>query len=456
MNKSRQSSSGQTEEPPTYDTVGSVETNVADGFTLIAVGDVILSRPLLGYGHAGFDRVVDVLRTGDVTFGNLETNIFDVRSFQGNPQAEYGGAYHVSVPAVAPDLKTMGFNLMSYANNHTFDWGVEGMRETCRALNRQEIIFAGVGETLSQAGAARFLETPRGRVALVAFASTFTPMSRACDPAGEASGRPGINPLRLREEITVPKAILETLSKVREALPNYRAANKSDGRVRFAGATFAEGESVGYSYKPNSVDVKNIIRNVRRGKQFSDFCIVTNHQHQPGNWSQQPPDFERTFAHQLIDAGADAFIVHGPHQLRGIELYKGRPILYSVGNFVMDDLRTPVGADMFAEHGKDPTTDTDADVTVSEMQNGYEMDPSLSDPVFYESVIAISRFEKNKLSELRLIPIQLGRSLRFANRGIPSVAAADAAISILKRLQRLSEPFGTNITIEGEVGFVRP
>lgn len=75
--------------------------------------------------------------------------------------------------------------MLSRANNHTLDWGVEGMRETSRSLEVNGIVHAGAGETLGQAGAARFLETPRGRVALVSFATTITPMSRACDPAGK-------------------------------------------------------------------------------------------------------------------------------------------------------------------------------------------------------------------------------------------------------------------------------
>ncbi|MCW1413801.1 CapA family protein [Rhizobium sp. 1AS11] len=438
-----------------YDVAGSVDTNIADGFTLIAVGDLIVTRPLTNGYHPGFGKIVEILQNADVTFGNMETNIFDARSFSGSPQAEHGGAYHVSVPELGPDLKMMGFNLVSYANNHTFEWGAEGMRETCRALDQNGIVYAGVGENLSQASAARYLETPRGRVALVSFASTFTPMSRACDPAGGTSGRPGLNPLRLREDITVPQPMLENLRQVRDALPYYNPAHGDPDCITIAGARFKAGDEVGYSYLPDPADVARILRDVRQGKQFSDFCIVTNHGHEPGNWCQQTPDYEQAFGRKMIDAGADAYIVHGPHQLRGIEIYKGRPILYSIGNFIMDDLRTPVGADMFAAYDKDPRTDTDAEVTLAEMARGYETDAGFSDPVFYESIVTVSRFEQNQLVELRLHPLDLGHSKRFANRGVPSFAAPPLAISILERLQKLSEPFGTEITIENDVGVIR-
>ncbi|MCS0462783.1 MULTISPECIES: CapA family protein [Rhizobium] len=438
-----------------YDSVGSLATNVADGFTLVAVGDLILSRAITENNSPGFGEVAELLQGIDVTFGNLETNIFDSRYFTGSPEAEYGGAYHVSLPVVGPALKAMGFKLVSYANNHTFDWGVEGMRATSRALDQNEIIYAGVGENLSQAGAARFVESPRGRVALVSFATTFTPMSRACNPAGEAPGRPGLNALRLARSVVVAPQMLITLREIRDSLPNYVRDLADDNRVEVAGVTYKAGEKAGYSYEPHPGDVAQILRNLRRGKQFSDFCIATNHGHEPGNWSQEPADYERAFAHSLIDAGADAYIVHGPHQLRGIEIYKGRPIFYSLGNFIMDDLRTPVGADMFDAYGKDERADTDAEVTVAEMASGYATAPGFKDPLFYESVVTSSRFEGNTLVELKLHPIELGHSKRFANRGIPRLAPPAQARSILERLQKLSTPFGTEITIEKDVGIIR-
>ncbi|MCW0002174.1 CapA family protein [Pararhizobium sp. YC-54] len=438
-----------------YDTVGSIATNVADGFTMVAVGDLIVSRSLTKGQHPGFSDIIKILHEADVTFGNLETNIFDIRSFKGSPQAEYGGAYIVSPPEVGPDLKAMGFNIVSRANNHTLDWGLDGMRETSQLLDQNGIVHAGAGENLAQAGAARFLETARGRVALVSFAARYTPMSRACDSAGEAPGRPGINALRLAVKILIPPAMLESLKQLRKALPAPDAARKDPKRVvftpdpYFGGVTFEAGDKPGYSYEPNPRDVTDILRNIRRGKQFSDFCIVTSHCHQPGNWSQEPPDYEQSFAHQLIDAGADAYVGHGPHQLRGIEIYKGRPIFYSLGNFIYDDLRTPVGADMFEVYGKDPRIDTDAEVTVAEEARGF------NDPVIYESIVTVSRYEENQLAELRLYPIELGFSKRFANRGVPRLAPPRQATAILERLQRLSEPFGTKIDIEDAIGVIR-
>ncbi|RWK66867.1 CapA family protein [Mesorhizobium sp.] len=432
-----------------YDVVGSIATNVAEGFTMVAVGDLIVSRAVTKSQESGFGAVVKILHDADVTFGNLEVNIVDIRSFNGYPQAEYGGAYHLSLPEVGPDLKAMGFNIVGRANNHSLDWGVEGMRETSRVLDQNGIIHAGVGENLAQAGAARFVETARGRVALVSCATTFMPMARAGDPAGEAPGRPGLNALRLAKSIVVPPEMLESLRQIRAVLPCHWPGGEDPNVVVIDGTTYKAGDTAGLSYEPNHHDIADIVRNVRRGKQFSDFCILTNHGHEPDNCRQVVPDYEPSFAHCMIDAGADAYIGHGSHQLRGIEIYKGRPIFYGLGNFFEDDLGTPCGADMFDEYAKDPRVDTDAEVKVAEMAGTF------THPLFYESIVTVSRFEQNHLAELRLYPIELGHSKRFANRGVPSLAPTQQAKAILERLQTLSKPYGTEIAIEDDVGVIR-
>ncbi|MDX8529050.1 CapA family protein [Mesorhizobium sp. MSK_1335] len=433
-----------------FDAIGSIATNVADGFTMAAVGDLMMRRPVTKNQRNGIGDIVEVLRGADATFGNLETNIFDTRSFNGSPQAEHGGGYHVGPPELGLDLKTMGFNILSLANNHTFDWGAEGMRETGRVLDRNGIIYAGAGESLAQAGAARYLETARGRVALVSFAATFTPMSRACDPAGEALGRPGLATLRLRNSLVVPPEMFESLRRIHDSLPRAVAGREIGDRCVLASAEFKIGDKVGYSFEADQRDTSDILRNVRQGKQFADFLIVTNHGHEPGEWSQEPPDYEQSLAHRLIDAGADAYVGHGPHQLRGIEIYRGRPIFYSLGNFIFDNLQMVEGADFFHEYGKDPRVDTVADVLAYAMK-----EQGIQNSECYESIVTVSRFEQNQLAELRLFPVELGYSERLANRGVPGLPSRSKAEAILERLQRLSKPFGTHINVENGVGIIR-
>jgi hypothetical protein len=79
-----------------------------------------------------------------------------------------------------------------------------------------------------------------------------------------------------------------------------------------------------------------------------------------------------------------------------------------------------------------------------------------SGDVWYQSVVTTSRFEKWRLAEIRLQPIDLSYTARGADRGVPRLATPEVARTILERLQRLSQPFGTRIAIEQGVGVIRP
>ncbi|GIS80846.1 MAG: hypothetical protein CM1200mP14_24120 [Gammaproteobacteria bacterium] len=83
----------------------------------------------------------------------------------------------------------------------------------------------------------------------------------------------------------------------------------------------------------NQYDLGEILYGIRAAKIDSDFVIATIHAHNPGNWSDEAPGFLEELARSAIDSGADQFVGHGPHQLRGIEIYQGKPIFYSLGNF---------------------------------------------------------------------------------------------------------------------------
>ncbi|HET9832533.1 MAG TPA: CapA family protein, partial [Vicinamibacterales bacterium] len=186
-------------------------------------------------------------------------------------------------------------------------------------------------------------------------------------------------------------------------------------------------------------------------KQLSDFVIVTIHAHEPGNWSETPADFLPPFAHAAIDAGADEFIGHGPHQLRGIEVYRGKPIFYSLGNFVFQlDLLSPVAADLFEQYKMDGASATDAEF------NAMWNERVFGGEVWYQSVVTTSRFENGRIAEIQLRPIDLSYGARGADRGVPRFASPELAQAILQRIARLSQPFGTELKIDRGVGVVRP
>jgi poly-gamma-glutamate synthesis protein (capsule biosynthesis protein) len=207
-----------------------LQAHVGDGFTLATVGDCIVARPVRAADDSPLGSLSRLLRGADVAFGNFEGSAFDLTTFDGSPQAEFGGQWLLGSPAVVASLKAFGFEIMSRANNHTTDWGVEGMRATDRLLDRAGIVHAGTGATLSAARAPRYVESPKGRVALVAMASSFTALSRAMDALGEAPARPGVDALRPRRSVLVTADMMKTLVALRDAQPaaSRRADEKPD------------------------------------------------------------------------------------------------------------------------------------------------------------------------------------------------------------------------------------
>ncbi len=244
------------------------------------------------------------------------------------------------------------------------------------------------------------------------------------------------------------------LRKIRAEQPagSVRLPEKEPAdELELFGVRYKESTRRGFSYTIDPVDQREVIASIRAAKQLSDFVIVTIHAHEPGNWSEEPADFLPTLAHAAIDAGADEFIGHGPHQVRGIEVYHGKPIFYSLGNFIFQlDLLEPVASDLYEQYKMDPLTATDAEFNA--MWNALVF----GGDVWYQSVVATTRFEKGRLAEVRLQPVDLNYTARGADRGVPKLASTEVSQTILKRLQRLSEPFGTAIAIEQGTGVIRP
>lgn len=120
----------------------------------------------------------------------------------------------------------------------------------------------------------------------------------------------------------------------------------------------------------------------------------------------------------MIDAGGDAFVGHGAHQLRGIEVYKGRPIFYSLGDFaMMDGSLDIVPGEMYELYGVNRQDHTVPEILWA--RNG----KWLNDDVNFESVVAVSQYSGGRLNEIRLYPLDLGVSLKGAGRGVPTLAS---------------------------------
>jgi poly-gamma-glutamate synthesis protein (capsule biosynthesis protein) len=349
----------------------------------------------------------------------------------------------------------MGFKIVARANNHVTDWGVEGMRMSDRLLDEAGLAHAGSGDTLAAARAGRFYDTPTTRVALVSMASTFTPNSRAEDPLGEVFGRPGLSALRTKRTYVVPPEKLAQLAAIREGRPYDLMERKpTDTEVDFFGLTFRadpQQSGVGVAFKQDPRDEGQILQAIRQAKQTSDYVIATMHTHEAGNFSEIP-DFQRDFARKTIDAGADQFIGHGPHQLRGIEIYKGRPIFYSLANFsfMLNDMR-PLTPDFYEMANVERVTgQTQAEYSETFRKKWF------AEAYWWESVVVVTKYGKDgALAEIRLYPIELNVNAREMDKGIPRLAAREQGDRILAHLRDLSAPLGTTIQLDNGVGVIR-
>jgi len=172
-------------------------------------------------------------------------------------------------------------DLCSLANNHVLDWGYAGLTETLETLRRAEIKFIGAGENREEAESPVIAEMKgKGRVVVFAFGS---PKS-GIPPSWAASGKkPGVNLLREFSEDAVQR-------------------------------------------------IRNQVQQVKRQH---DIVVVSIHW--GGNWGYDILQEELDFAHQLID-NAEINMIHGhsSHHVKGIEVYRGRPILYGCGDFLND------------------------------------------------------------------------------------------------------------------------
>jgi poly-gamma-glutamate synthesis protein (capsule biosynthesis protein) len=165
-----------------------------------------------------------------------------------------------------------------------------------------------------------------------------------------------------------------------------------------------------------------------------------------------PAEFVVKFAHACIDAGADGLIGHGPHVLRGIEIYKGKPILYSLGNFIFQN-------DLIKKHPQDiyERTGLTLDNTPADMYDARSKNDTVSFPAdvdYWESVLAVVDYDNGALRRIDLYPLYLGWDKPRSQRGRPVLAKGEIAKRILERMQVMSAQFGTTIRIEGGKGVI--
>ena len=151
-----------------------------------AAGDMIIQKPIYP-GYEGFGALADFIKQGDARFFNLETTL----NHEGETCASQfsGGTYIRTDPEILDHIKPFGFNMTSANNNHALDFSYGGLLATIDALDASNLVHAGLGRNLDQAAAPKYLETPNGRVALIAVNTSFDPSAMAGAQSPRVPGR---------------------------------------------------------------------------------------------------------------------------------------------------------------------------------------------------------------------------------------------------------------------------
>ena len=250
----------------------------ADGLHIALVGDVMLGRlvnEVLRHkppAHPWGD-VLPVLRRADIRIANLECVISD----RGRPWTATPKVFHFRSDAKnVAVLAEAGLHVVSLANNHALDYGYDAMADMLGLLDRAGIRRAGAGKNRGEACRPAFLDAGGIKLAFLAFTDN--------EPPWEAADqRPGTC---------------------------YVPTRLDDRRAQF------------------------LMRLVSDTRAQAGLLIVSAHW--GGNWGYPPPEEHKTFGRALLDAGADVVFGHSAHVFRGIEVWRGKPILYSTGDFVDD------------------------------------------------------------------------------------------------------------------------
>ena len=426
-----------------------------------AAGDMLIQR-VISTEYEGFKAVRDYICKGDARFFNFESIIYR-DGIWGN--YFNGGSFHNSDPKTLNIAKEYGFNMMTFANNHTFDWGYGGLISTLEALKETDFVHSGVGMNLDEAAAPAYLEVPAGRIALISMASSIAdPSAMAGKQSRRVPGRPGVNALRTDNHIEVTKEQFDVLNEIAETsgvnanqailrAEGYVALKENNNSVELGDMVeFRLGKETKYQVKLNEKDMLRLEQAIYEAKAQADYILVSIHGHElSGMTKETPADFLVEFAHRCIDMGAHAVLGHGPHLLRPLEIYKNRPIFYSLGDFMLhNESVTFAPEDMYEKYGL--TSDDPLCDIYRKRSRNYTVG-LLTDSRMMEAVIPYFEMEDGELTHLELLPIELGFGEPRYRLGNPRICTNRG---IIERYAQMSASYGTKIDVNGDgIGIVK-
>ena len=413
-----------------------------------AVGDVIISRRIQE-NFASYNELTPIINQGDAKFFNLETTL----NKEGECYASQasGGTWLRANPEVLDDVKKFGFNMTSFNNNHVMDFSFEGLLTTLECVEGSGLVHAGVGRNLAEASAPRYLETENGRVALISVNTTLMGQMIAGEQTGRMKGRPGINPLRVKQHVELEKEEFATLQRIiqKSGINAQRELEKREGYhggvdnsvETVGGINFVCGKTTRRIRHCDEWDLQRVKKAIYEASLQADYIIVSLHSHDMGETEkEEPADFAEDFARFCIDNGANAVVGHGPHLLRPIEIYKDCPIFYSLGDFVLQLYNIEYAPhDFYEQYG------LDSSATVHELLKKRSKDFTvglMTDKRMFQSIIPYWETENGKLKSLKLYPITLSMTGNKSQLGLPRL---DKEPEFIDAFAKRCEKYGTKL-----------
>jgi len=415
--------------------------------TVLSVGDAILLERFPD--SYDFNPIKEIVEKADARLFNLENVLSDRRIYA---SSYCGGTWLLAKEDTLDDTLKFGFNGCSFANNHTMDFSYDGLFDTLNAAKKRNLPICGAGKDLEKAADYAVINTPHGKCALISVCATFDNAARAGYASDYLVGRPGLNPLRFSIEYHITPEHMKALKEMSAGTHIDGRRNRSrmggytpmppEGCFGFGEYNFRESEVEGKFSRVNKNDMARTENTIKKALEECETVIVNIHSHEiKHDTDDEPDDFLIEFCRKCIDSGASAVIGTGTHQLKAVEIYKEKPIFYSLGNFIFQSDMVFCMPDDFREKYNMPhgLTAREQIAERAKLGNG----GLHNDVNNFRSLMPVMTFEDRKLTEIKLYPLRLDM-----HTGFPALADENETKIIYDYLCDRNRQFGTKIEIK--------
>lgn len=423
-------------------------------FSVIAAGDCLFTAAFPEAYKQKRKELDRFLSSADVRLANLETNLSD---FGGYCNQYSGGTWLNTRKELFRHLETFGFDFYGTANNHCMDYGYGGLLSTADFLESRGIAHAGTGRSLEEAERAAEFTVNGVRYAVFAADAIKMLPSMAGNGSRIFAARPGVNYLRHTARYKADAEDMAALKRIAakcginfardfSVATGYALPDK-EGEFTFGQAVFTS-DAAAADTECDKTDLARIIGGIKKKKEEGCKVFVLIHCHDnDGTSHSRPPRYLKEFAHAAIDAGAEAVFGGGCHELRGLEIYNGFPVFYSLGDFIFQLARVEhLPPDYMEKYGLDVNSSAREGLSA---RAGKKRAGLRYKEENFLTVLPKITFDEKGVTDITLMPVKLAfLPEREEDEGLPAFAAGEDGEKIYGILKRLSAPFGTDLAFE--------